>query len=92
MNDQTKHALQKNLYQPANRVMKAICDKPYTSVAALTTFGLGIALLIPGNRRRLATPGGMVRTGSYLLGSAVLLTTLYLLGRNGRFRVSRKEL
>lgn len=133
MNETTKRAMRENFYQPANRVMNAICNKPYTTMAALTTFGIGIALLVPAGRRRLASstamtsagpyremsapessyfeaaprsiygshrsyeeyaePGsGMVkRSGSYLFGSAVLLTTLYLLGRNGRVQLSRKE-
>lgn len=133
MKKNTKRALNENLYQPANRVMKAIRNKPYASMAALTTFGIGMALLLPAGRRRLASSAGMTpagpyremsapessyfeaaprsisgshrsyeeyaepgsgmvkRSGSYLFGSAVLLTTLYLLGRNGRMQVSRKE-
>ena len=134
MNEHTKQALRENLYQPANSVMQAVCENPYASVAALTTLGLGMALLLPGNRRRLASslmapagsyretsppessyfdpaprsiqglhrsyeefaepgPGEMVKKGGpYLLGSAVLLTALYLLGRkNGRLQMFERE-
>ncbi len=65
MNEHPKHTLRENLYQPANRVMKAVCDNPYASVAALTSFGIGMALLMPGNRRRLASTLGMAPSGGY---------------------------
>lgn len=66
MNEQTKQALSQNLYQPANRVMQTVRDKPYASVAALTTvatFGIGLALLLPNNKRRLAASMGMAPAG-----------------------------
>ena len=68
MNEHTKHTLRENVYQPANRVMKTVREKPYASMAALTTiatFGIGMALLMPANRRRLATAAGMAPTGGY---------------------------
>lgn len=140
MNEQTKQVLRQNVYQPANRVMQTVRDKPYVSMAAFTTvatLGIGMALLMPNNKHRAASalrtkpargqretsatatqssyfdpapraisgshrsfeefagqgPGDMVKKGApYLLGSAVLLTTLYVFGRkNGKTVMAGQE-
>lgn len=122
MKDDTKQTLQENIYQPANRFMQTVYEKPFAPLAAMATFGIGLAFLLSDNKHRHSHPakeeplkeqpssmenkyfeaaprsvhgshpsyhhyadtgnvGTMKKSGQVLIGSAALLSILYLVGK-----------
>ncbi|KJS01315.1 MAG: hypothetical protein VR65_09175 [Desulfobulbaceae bacterium BRH_c16a] len=56
MKDDTKQTLQEDIYQPANRFMQTVYEKPFAPLAAMATFGIGLAFLLSDNKHRHSHP------------------------------------